>query len=209
MSPQISRLGGAIFPGSIGGTYTGADLAIRKLLDVVAGIIGHDARPPRRHRHCVHTRQSPERRSARTGEMKGWTSTMKTLVRLAPAAALAVLLAGPAAAQQPPPPATTSPGLTVASDSLVGTEVRDAQGKVLGKISGLMIDARQGKIAAALIKQGGALGMGGKEISVPWDGLTLQRGQNQELVVTMQQQYLEQAPSASPGPDRQPERKQQ
>ena len=134
---------------------------------------------------------------------------MKTLVRLAPAAALAVLLAGPAAAQQQPPPATTSPGLTVASDSLVGTEVRDAQGKVIGKISGLMIDARQGKIAAALIKQGGALGMGGKEISVPWDGLTLQRGQNQELVVTMQQQYLEQAPSASPGPDRQPERKQQ
>jgi sporulation protein YlmC with PRC-barrel domain len=91
-----------------------------------------------------------------------------------------------------------SGGVTIASDSLVGTKVRDAQGKELGEISRLMIDAKQGKIAAAVIKQGGTLGMGAKEISVPWEGLTLQRGQNQELVVTMQQEYLEQAPAASP-----------
>jgi sporulation protein YlmC with PRC-barrel domain len=167
---------------------------------------------------------------------------MRTLVRLAPAAALAALLAGPAAAQQPPPatsppaqtpstpaptpstPAQTpstptstpsassqsqTPGLTVASDSLIGTKVHDAQGKEIGKISRLMIDAKQGKIASALIKQGGALGVGSKEISVPWEGLTLQRGKNQDLVVTMQQQYLEQAPSASPANDREQGKKQQ
>jgi sporulation protein YlmC with PRC-barrel domain len=146
---------------------------------------------------------------------------MRTFVRLAPVAALAGLIAAPVAAQQPPPSPTqpppyttqqpspgqsTSPpsgqpmsgGVTIASDSLVGTKVRDAQGKELGEISRLMIDAKQGKIAAAVIKQGGTLGMGAKEISVPWEGLTLQRGQNQELVVTMQQEYLEQAPAASP-----------
>ena len=102
-----------------------------------------------------------------------------------------------------------SAGVTIASDSLVGTKVRDAQGKDIGEISRLMIDAKQGKVAAAIIKQGGALGMGAKEISVPWEGLTLQRGQNQELVVTMQQQYLEQAPSASPSSGQQRQQDQQ
>jgi sporulation protein YlmC with PRC-barrel domain len=94
--------------------------------------------------------------------------------------------------------------LTVASDSLVGTKVRDAQGQDVGEISKLMIDVKQGKVMSAMIKQGGSLGMGGKEISVPWETLAIQRGQNQELVATMQQPLLDQAPSASPssGQDR-------
>jgi sporulation protein YlmC with PRC-barrel domain len=111
--------------------------------------------------------------------------------------------------QQTPSPQAGQPAFTIAADSLVGTKVRDAQGKEIGEISRLMIDAKQGKVAAAIIKQGGALGMGGKEISVPWESLTLQRGQNQQLVVTLQQPLLEQAPSASPGTGGQPERKQQ
>lgn len=158
---------------------------------------------------------------------------MKSLVRLASVAAMATLLAAPVAAQQPPPspaqqpPPSSQPpppaqppasgqsqgpqisrGVTVPSDTLIGTKVRDAQGKEIGEISRLMIDAQQGKIASAIIKQGGTLGMGAKEVSVPWEGLTLQRGQNQDLVVTMQQQYLEQAPSASP-PSGQEQRQQE
>jgi sporulation protein YlmC with PRC-barrel domain len=159
---------------------------------------------------------------------------MKGLVRIALVAALVGTPVGAAVAQQPPSsptpssgsptppppqqqPAPSSPqpqasgqpaGLTVASDSLVGTKVRDGQGKEIGEISKLLIDVKQGKVTSALIKQGGsALGLGGKEISVPWESLALQRGQNQELVATLQQPLLEQAPSASP-PSGDQERKQ-
>jgi sporulation protein YlmC with PRC-barrel domain len=140
--------------------------------------------------------------------------------------ALAATLALPAAiafAQQPPPAtdqgAQAQAGLTIASDSLLGTRVRDRDGKDMGTVSKLMIDARQGKITSAIIRHGATLGMGGKEISVPWEALSLQRAPDQQLVVTMQQQFLEQAPpsqserakqeqpqpSASPGSGQQPQ----
>jgi len=170
---------------------------------------------------------------------------MNALVTLALVAALVGLPVGTALGQQPPqsaqpqpaqpapsPPSsspTGSPadqagggqaGVTVASDSLIGTKVRDAQGKEIGAISKLLIDAKQGKVASAIITHGGTLGMGSKEISVPWEALTLQRGQDQQLVVTMKQPILEQAPSqqsererqqspgASPATSGQQERKQ-
>lgn len=85
--------------------------------------------------------------------------------------------------------------LTVASDSLLGTTVRDSQGKDIGEVSKLMIDASGGQVTSVIIRQGGTLGMGGKEISVPWDALQLQRGQDQKLIVTMQQELLQQAPT--------------
>jgi sporulation protein YlmC with PRC-barrel domain len=115
-----------------------------------------------------------------------------------------VLAQQPQPSQQPPPPS----GVMITSDSLIGTKVRDTQGKEIGEITKLLIDAKGGKVASAIIKQGGTLGMGGKEISVPWDALTLQRGQDQQLVVTMQQPLLEQVPpAASPGTGGQQERK--
>jgi len=92
-------------------------------------------------------------------------------------------------------------GLAVASDSLLGTKVRNQQGQDIGEVSKLMIDPQQGTITSVVIRQGGTLGMGGKDVSVPWNALKLQRGQNQQLVVTMQQEMLEQAPAASPRTD--------
>jgi sporulation protein YlmC with PRC-barrel domain len=89
-------------------------------------------------------------------------------------------------------------GVTIASDSLVGTEVRDSQGKEVGEVSKLLIDPKEGKVTSVIIKQGGTLGMGGKEVSVPWDALKIQQGQDQRPVVTMQRDLLEQAPAASP-----------
>lgn len=120
----------------------------------------------------------------------------------------AIPLAG-AVAQQPPPsqPSPTSApaagqanGIAIASDSLLGTTVKDQQGKDVGKVSKLLIDPNGGKVTSVIVSQGGTLGMGGKEISVPWESLKLQRTQDQRLVVTMQGPMLEQAP--------QPERQQ-
>lgn len=159
---------------------------------------------------------------------------MKSVVTTAMIALMVGLPLGTAAAQQPGQPPPTQPqsppmqqapapspggspsdaarggqaGLTIASDSLLGTKVRDSQGKEIGQISKLMIDAKQGRVTSAIITQGGTLGMGGKEVSVPWEALALQRGQDQQLIVTMQQPLLEQAPAASPPTGGQRERKQ-
>jgi sporulation protein YlmC with PRC-barrel domain len=92
--------------------------------------------------------------------------------------------------------ATQQAGIAIASDSLLGTTVKDQQGKDIGKVSKLMIDPNEGKITSVVISRGGTLGMGGKEMSLPWDALKLQRGQDQQLVVTMQREMLEQAPNA-------------
>lgn len=115
------------------------------------------------------------------------------------------------AQQQPPPPqpsATERPagqagaqhGATIASDSLVGAQVRDQQGKEIGKVGKLLIDPTDGKVSSVVITRGGGLLTGsGQEMAVPWNAVRVQRGQDQELVVTMQQDMLEQAPAASPG----------
>jgi sporulation protein YlmC with PRC-barrel domain len=132
--------------------------------------------------------------------------------RLVTSAVIAVMLGAlplTVAAQQPPtsqqpapaaaPAAGPSTGIAIASDSLIGTMVKDQQGQDIGKISKLMIDPSGGKVSSVIVSQGATLGMGGKEIAVPWESLKLQQGQDQRLVVTMQGQILEQAqPAASP-----------
>lgn len=164
---------------------------------------------------------------------------MKQLVTYAAVAALLVLPLGAPAQQQsdpvqqtqpqqqpPPPQQPTAPppsaerpagragapnGATIASDSLVGAPVRDQQGKEIGQVGKLLIDPNEGKISSVVIKRGGGLLTGGgQEMAVPWNAVRVQRGQDQKLVVTMQQDVLEQAPAASPGsreerqkPDRQ------
>ena len=67
-----------------------------------------------------------------------------------------------------------------------------------------MIDPNEGKITSVIITRGGTLGMGGKELSMPWDALKLQRDQNQRLVVTMQREMLEQTQPAAPPRNGQP-----
>jgi sporulation protein YlmC with PRC-barrel domain len=86
-----------------------------------------------------------------------------------------------------------STGVEVAASTLIGAKVRDPQGKELGSVSQLMIEPQQGKVTSVVIKQGGTLGMGGHEMAVPWDAVKVQRD-GTSVVVTVQQQVLEQAP---------------
>jgi len=87
-------------------------------------------------------------------------------------------------------------GIAIASDSLIGTTVKDQQGKDIGEVSKLMIDPNGGRVTSVIISRGGTLGMGAKEMSLPWDALKLQRDEGQRLVVTLQREMLEQAPQA-------------
>ena len=101
------------------------------------------------------------------------------------------------------PSSGSQPAVQIDSSSIIGSPVRSADGKELGKISRLMIDPREGRITTAVISMGSKLGVGGRTVAVPWTSLKV--GQEQrKLVFTVDQQLLDQAPSASPaGEDKQ------
>jgi sporulation protein YlmC with PRC-barrel domain len=141
-------------------------------------------------------------------------------------AGLALLYAGSAAAQTPSgsgqpapsaPPATTpgsepprtdspspsgaQPQVQVDVGSIIGSPVRGADGRDLGKVDRLMVDPKDGRISTVVISMGGTLGMGGRNVSVPWQSVRI--GQDQgRLVVMIDQQFLESVPAASPPGER-------
>ena len=144
---------------------------------------------------------------------------MKTF--LSATAAAAILLAGSALAQhsssdsqssqpgqpqssQPPQSSSGMPSsggqqeLLVDASSIIGSTVRSSDGRDIGKVDRLMLDPRDGRVRTVLVTMGGALGVGGRSVSMPWDSVKV--GQDRgRVVVTAQQGALEQAPSASPG----------
>lgn len=69
---------------------------------------------------------------------------------------------------------TSGPGPEVmAADTLEGDKVVNARGEDLGTIEDIMIDVQRGRVAYAVMKCGGFLGMGDKLFAIPWDALTL------------------------------------
>ena len=63
-----------------------------------------------------------------------------------------------------------------------------------------MLDPKDGRVRTVVVQQGGTLGVGGKSVSMPWESLKV--GQDGgKIVVTTEQQMLDQAPSASPRTD--------
>jgi len=105
--------------------------------------------------------------------------------------------------QQTPRDQTDRPGAPadqaaalVDVNSLIGAQVRDSQGREMGKIDRLMADPSNGQLRYALIATGGFLGVGRDHVQVPWQDLQIQRD-GQDIVVTMERQALEQAPAAA------------
>ena len=85
----------------------------------------------------------------------------------------------------------TQQGIQIDSKSLIGSTVRDDNGKDIGKVSNLMIDSNDGKVAAVVISMGRTFGVGGtgvtvggKDITVPCDGVKIARDQ-EKVVVTL------------------------
>ena len=61
----------------------------------------------------------------------------------------------------------------MAADTLDGNKVITADGEHVGKISDIMLDVRSGRIAYAVLSEGGFLGMGNTLHAIPWNALTL------------------------------------
>ncbi len=120
------------------------------------------------------------------------------------AAALAIsgaLVTGSQAQQSQTDSTATQSQLTIAADAVQGAKVFDTQGKQVGSISKLMLDPADGKVSSVLIKRSGTAGMGSSEMTVPWDALKVQRGDKNQVIVTLQRDMLEKAPAASPSTD--------
>ena len=149
------------------------------------------------------------------------------LKRILTAGALAMVLALPAYAQmsgtnpsstpsarEPAPTAAaaaTSPGNDAQagflqqqdqgqwrSSKLVGASVYGPDNKSIGSIDDLIVD-RNGGIKAAVIGVGGVLGVGQKDVAVPFSALNIQRKTNSssidKITVTYSKQQLSQAPT--------------
>jgi sporulation protein YlmC with PRC-barrel domain len=57
--------------------------------------------------------------------------------------------------------------------TLDGNKVMSSDGEHVGKISDIMLDVRNGRIAYAVLSEGGFLGMGATLHAIPWSALTL------------------------------------
>jgi hypothetical protein len=112
------------------------------------------------------------------------------------AASFAVLMAIPASAQDAAAPAAQSaPAIEVvetrtavsfsgdiSTKELLDAAVVNAANESVGDINDVLID-RDGKVAAVIVGVGGFLGMGEKDVALPYDQLTFAKDGDAKLVV--------------------------
>lgn len=146
---------------------------------------------------------------------------MNRILNFASGCALASLLAVPTVAQDTPQPRertarqdqarqttrqetsreragqldSVTSGANVRVSQLTGMNIQNPQGKAVGEINDLVIDARSGKIRYAAVTYGGFLGIGNKMFAVPWEAFKIQADPNDRdstvLVLNVTQQQLE------------------
>jgi sporulation protein YlmC with PRC-barrel domain len=88
-------------------------------------------------------------------------------------------------------PAAKAPGDTarvevaknVRSSQLVGLEVKNKQGKDLGKVEDLVVDLKTGDVRYAALSFGGFAGFGTKLFAVPWQAMTYTLADNDRYFV--------------------------
>ena len=109
---------------------------------------------------------------------------------------VAMLFAAPmmaSAADTKPPAWKNDAGLHETKD-IIGTRIKNAEGKDIGEIDQLLID-RNGKVSHAVIGLGGFAGMGEKKVVVPWSDLKFAPvTEGKKNSITMDQSRLERAP---------------
>lgn len=79
------------------------------------------------------------------------------------------------------------------ADSIVGAAIHDRQGERIGDVRGVVLDVPQGAIAYAVVGIGGFLGVGERNVAVPWDRLE-PSGQPNAFILDVDRQTLERAP---------------
>lgn len=84
----------------------------------------------------------------------------------------------------------------MSATTLIGDDVRNAQGEDLGKVTDMVIDLRNGRTAYVVLDFGGFLGMGNKLFAVPWEAMSVDTDQ-ECFVLDVDRTFLEEAPGFS------------
>jgi PRC-barrel domain protein len=102
----------------------------------------------------------------------------------------------PAAKPAAPPRETwKAPEGLHTSGELIGTRIKNAEGKDIGEIDQLLIDPKTGTVTHVVVGLGGLLGVGETKVVVPFSDIQLSaQHQGSRAVVTMDQAKLEKAP---------------
>ncbi len=88
--------------------------------------------------------------------------------------------------------ATHKYGICSAS-KIIGESVINKQNESLGKIHELVIDAKEGRVAYAVLSFGGFMGMGNKLFAMPWQAFEFATTEN-KLVLNVDKEKLQNAP---------------
>ena len=89
------------------------------------------------------------------------------------------------------------PRRLIASDRVVGTEVRRPDGSKVGRIERLMLDKTSGRVAYAVMSFGGFLGLGEDYYTLPWGTLRFDP-EIDAYVIDITEEQLRAAPDRSP-----------
>jgi sporulation protein YlmC with PRC-barrel domain len=83
------------------------------------------------------------------------------------------------------------------ASEITGYTVRNHQGEELGEVNDLVFD-NQGNISYLILSKGGLMGVGADLVPIPWkaENITIQED---SIILSMDQQRLDQAPSFSSG----------
>ncbi len=90
-----------------------------------------------------------------------------------------------------PGAATTAMPSELTSERLLDMKVVSPQGENIGEVEQMVIDPKSGQISSLVVSVGGFLGIGDKNVAMPWD--QFQMGQDNQLVAQATKQELEQA----------------
>lgn len=100
-------------------------------------------------------------------------------------------------ATQSAQPSPKPPRSLIASDRVIGTDIRRPGGAKVGRIERLMIDKVSGRVAYAVMSFGGFLRLGEDYFTLPWTVLTFDPAAD-AYVVDITEQQLRDAPARSP-----------
>jgi sporulation protein YlmC with PRC-barrel domain len=81
----------------------------------------------------------------------------------------------------------------VSASKIIGEAVVNRQNESLGKIHELVIDAKEGRLAYAVLSFGGFMGMGNKLFALPWRALEFANTEN-KLILNVDKEKLKAAP---------------
>ena len=79
-------------------------------------------------------------------------------------------------------------------DWITGETVMSPEGEAIGDVNDLIIDGDTGEMKAAIVGVGGFLGIGEKQIALPWTDLTI-NADAQEITATLTEEQAEAAPA--------------